>query len=484
MKKIFLLIIIACGLSACDKLQDTIFRNQIEKQIISQSQAEELSRQVLNDNFRFNIQDNCYIYEANNEEQQPCVKIKSVDIAENKIYFTADTDDTDYPNHGIHVSGGLLFMYVIQPQKNNKYQILAHRKEEFGKHGYVGDINFIQFGKHTYGWIAKQNDYHMDYVSIFAMLFAYHNNHIEIMGDLYAVSSEAGSIYDGKMEIKPQPDSQEEFAPLKVNISGDNVKKEEYIVPFDKNKEKYIFDTIPLKAEKTPEDFFNQAVNATENGNYAQAAEWYEQACGYSDYETKIAAACNNLGVLYAKGQGVKQNYHQAAKFYGKACDGGVVQSCSTLGYFYHNGTGVKQNQTQAAQFFEKSCNGGIALDCVFSARFYEDGLGVKQNYTKAAKLYEQACNNGEINGCQFLGTLYYHGRGVRQDYAKAFKLHEHSCHNGDSTACSYTAISYEAGEGVRQNYFTAKEYYRKACILGSKDSCVRYEQLHQRGVR
>ena len=445
MKKIFLLIIIACGLSACDKLQDTIFRNQIEEQIVSQSQAEELSRRVLNDNFRFDIQGNCYIYKPNDEEQQHCIKIKTIDIAENKIYFTADTDDTDDDSLACHSCSGLLFMYVIQAQKDNKYQILAQRKEEIGVYGSVrglgGNVEFVQFGKHNYGWIAKWKDYHMGNVPISATLFAYRNNHIETVGDLYAVSSEAGSIYDGKMEIKPQPDSQEEFAPLKVNISGDNVKKEEYIVPFDKNKEKYIFDTIPLEAEKTPEDFFNQAVNAAENGNYAQAAEWFEQACNGG-----VADGCFSLGFLYANGQGVKQNYAQAAEWYEQACNGGSVTGCYNLGLLYDNGQGVEQSYAQAARLFEQACNGGAAKGCSGLGSSYKNGQGVKQNYAQAAKLYEQACNGGVVEGCFNLGSLYYNGQGKRQDFS------------------------------------TAKEYYGKACDLGNQQGCDAYKELNIKG--
>ena len=40
------------------------------------------------------------------------------------------------------------------------------------------------------------------------------------------------------------------------------------------------------------------------------------------------ALGCNNLGVLYAKGQGVRQSYTKAKELFGKACDMGYEKGC------------------------------------------------------------------------------------------------------------------------------------------------------------
>ena len=44
--------------------------------------------------------------------------------------------------------------------------------------------------------------------------------------------------------------------------------------------------------------------------------------------ESGNGVSCNDLGVLYAKGQGVKQDYFQAKKYYEKACDLKVQKGC------------------------------------------------------------------------------------------------------------------------------------------------------------
>ena len=40
------------------------------------------------------------------------------------------------------------------------------------------------------------------------------------------------------------------------------------------------------------------------------------------------AIGCYNLGVMYAKGQGIKQNNFKAIKLFKKACDGGIAAGC------------------------------------------------------------------------------------------------------------------------------------------------------------
>ncbi|MBR6877271.1 MAG: sel1 repeat family protein, partial [Neisseriaceae bacterium] len=95
----------------------------------------------------------------------------------------------------------------------------------------------------------------------------------------------------------------------------------------------FSFSLTPLAMAESAEDLFYQGVNAYKQGNYSQAAKLSEQACngGY-------AQGCGALGVLYAEGQGVKQNDTQAAKLFEQACNGGVAEGCYNLGVSYEKG--------------------------------------------------------------------------------------------------------------------------------------------------
>ena len=55
--------------------------------------------------------------------------------------------------------------------------------------------------------------------------------------------------------------------------------------------------------------------------------ERYQQRCNARDLE-----GCSNLGTLFEKGQGVRQDYGHAFALYERACKGGVAMACDNLG--------------------------------------------------------------------------------------------------------------------------------------------------------
>ncbi len=57
--------------------------------------------------------------------------------------------------------------------------------------------------------------------------------------------------------------------------------------------------------------------------DYATARKWYEKAAAQGH-----AKAQNNLGAMYANGEGVRQDRRTAKEWFGKACDNGVQDGC------------------------------------------------------------------------------------------------------------------------------------------------------------
>jgi TPR repeat protein len=71
------------------------------------------------------------------------------------------------------------------------------------------------------------------------------------------------------------------------------------------------------------------------------------------------ALAQFNLGVKYANGEGVPQDYKAAVKWYRKAAEQGHALSQSRLGYMYYNGEGVLKDDVNAYAWFNVgSANG------------------------------------------------------------------------------------------------------------------------------
>ncbi len=68
-----------------------------------------------------------------------------------------------------------------------------------------------------------------------------------------------------------------------------------------------------------------------------------------------------NLGFSYARGQGIKQDYTQAAIWFLKAAEQGHSGAQANLGVFYHNGWGVPQNDIEAMTWIRKAAAQGNA---------------------------------------------------------------------------------------------------------------------------
>lgn len=96
------------------------------------------------------------------------------------------------------------------------------------------------------------------------------------------------------------------------------------------------------------------------------------------------ASAQNDLGLMYAAGQGVPQNYEQAAIWYAKAANQGVTAAQFNLGLMYSKGLGVPQDDKRAAVLFTKVANTGHADTQFGLALMHAEGRGVIQSYRQA----------------------------------------------------------------------------------------------------
>ena len=81
--------------------------------------------------------------------------------------------------------------------------------------------------------------------------------------------------------------------------------------------------------------------------DYAEAARWYRIAAdqGHAD-------APYDLGLMYQKGQGVPQDYAAAMKWYRIAAEQGDADAQNNLGVMYDFGQGVPQDYVHAHKWY------------------------------------------------------------------------------------------------------------------------------------
>jgi uncharacterized protein len=70
-------------------------------------------------------------------------------------------------------------------------------------------------------------------------------------------------------------------------------------------------------------------------------------------------AAQFNLGLIYHKGQGIKQDYKQAFVWYSKAAESGHAYAQNNLGFMYNKGEGVIKDYVQAHKWMNIASQNG-----------------------------------------------------------------------------------------------------------------------------
>ncbi len=75
--------------------------------------------------------------------------------------------------------------------------------------------------------------------------------------------------------------------------------------------------------------------------------KWFHKAADQGN-----AGAQNNLGLMYANGQGVPQDYAEAVRWYRKAAEQGYASAQTNLGVMYSKGQGVPQDYAQAHKWY------------------------------------------------------------------------------------------------------------------------------------
>ena len=109
------------------------------------------------------------------------------------------------------------------------------------------------------------------------------------------------------------------------------------------------------------------------------------------------ADAQAKLGRMYTTGEGVPQDYVEAAKWWRKAAEQGDAHAQYGLGLMYANGHGVPKDDTEALKWYRKAAEQGDAEAQSSLSGMYFFGIGVPQDYVEAYAWTSVAATNGGI---------------------------------------------------------------------------------------
>jgi hypothetical protein len=123
-----------------------------------------------------------------------------------------------------------------------------------------------------------------------------------------------------------------------------------------------------------------------------------EAAQGNSDAEV-------NLGYMYARGQGVAVDQHEALRLYRLSAAQGNGEGMNALGYKYQFGTGVTPNLQTAIDWYCRAIAHGNPRALNNLAILYDHGIGVSQDLGTARDLWRQSAERGHPNSAYNLGA-------------------------------------------------------------------------------
>ncbi|WP_305801890.1 tetratricopeptide repeat protein, partial [Thiolapillus sp.] len=102
-----------------------------------------------------------------------------------------------------------------------------------------------------------------------------------------------------------------------------------------------------------------------------------------------------NLGLMYANGRGVRQDFKEAVKWYQKAAEQGLPKAQVNLGLMYGEGQGVRQDFKEAVKWYRKAAEQGLT-----EAQIILGGM-----YSAPAEAYGRI-NRPQKNGTEKLATM------------------------------------------------------------------------------
>lgn len=113
--------------------------------------------------------------------------------------------------------------------------------------------------------------------------------------------------------------------------------------------------------------------------------------------------------------------------------EAGDIAAQNALGIMYATGNGVRQDIFQASRWFRKAADQGDATAQYHLAFYYYDGERI--DYKEAVNWYRLAANQGHASAQNRLGLMYSNGKGVSKDATEALKWFRSAAENGDADA-------------------------------------------------
>lgn len=207
---------------------------------------------------------------------------------------------------------------------------------------------------------------------------------------------------------------------------------------------------------------------------YAQNQPTFEQA--WQAAQNGDANAYYWLGCFYYQGEGTKQNYTEALKYFQKAAQNGDAYSYAWIAKIYYYGNGCAQNYEEAFKWLLKAANAGQTVVYGWLGSVYYEGKGCNKNYGEAIKWFKKAAENGDTRAYVGLGASYMQ----LKQYSEALPWLKKAVDNNESLAFFWLGIYYSF---VQQNYQESYKWMKKAAESDIHDAYGHLARMYLTGM-
>jgi TPR repeat protein len=184
------------------------------------------------------------------------------------------------------------------------------------------------------------------------------------------------------------------------------------------------------------------------------------------------------IGLMYANGIGVAQDFKQAIHWIRLSAERGHVPAQYLLGTRYLSGVAIEKNEHQAFVWFLRAASQGHA-----KAYFRLGKLHSLSHPEAAFFCYQRGAELGSSEAQLALGQAFAKGLGVFQDMVQAFHWCKEAANQGVPAAQHALADMYASGLGVEVDADAAFFWYRRAAVQRYAPSQVALEALDEGGL-
>jgi hypothetical protein len=218
-------------------------------------------------------------------------------------------------------------------------------------------------------------------------------------------------------------------------------------------------------APESDEQVMARALAAFEAGDHATAAQLWRPLA-----ERGHARACNNLGGLYAYGQGVEKNADEARNWIKRAAELGDALGQCNYAWLLYEGDGAWHDYGEAAKWYRRAAEQGDARAQDMLSFMLFEGLGEPQNLEESREWAQKAAAQGAASAMTRLGKFHHDALGgVARDPAQAVAWWIKAANAGDSEAQALLGAAYHLGQGVERNDVHALVWLTRAEAQGQE---------------